>query len=587
MMAANDDSIAVPILCMCRLCLNYSQDCSDLSDSSNLIIRNQIKKYLGLEINDDNSLPKTICQLCFDRIATFDKYCNEVTQNQQLLSKLKDSCNETQIITSSSNLIQLAPAIVSNANGTLIITLQTTTTPTPAHTNLTDNVIISKLIKEQCIESNETIDLGTTTTTLHLYDKVENEAIEQNYIISTEVDKCTTASTQIERELDNLNSNDITLAEIHGESDNDDQYNEDEHTIDDNDVANSVPDLQNENFKDFPTTFIEDGKLLYRGRDLLEMISKFYRLACDQCSDKPMFNSLSTLCEHYADVHQIKGYVVCCNTKFIKPRAMALHLARHFQPDAFKCRECNKILTCPKILQYHMQNHLPESQRPLACTQCPRRFSYSSALIAHAISHQPESERAAHVCDECGKMFASAGRLTTHVNSHIKQGQEELACHICAKKFACRSNLAYHLTTHQPKTQQVQCTKCEKWLKNKFCLRKHMVQHSSIRYNCSICDYSALNQQCYRNHMRVQHTDVKPFQCDICLKSFKLKNTLRNHQVQHTGVRRFVCPFCNRSFASSGNYYSHRKRMHPNELAAMKLKQEEEDRQLREQAAVN
>lgn len=100
--------------------------------------------------------------------------------------------------------------------------------------------------------------------------------------------------------------------------------------------------------------------------------------------------------------------------------------------------------------------------------------------------------------------------------------------------------------------------------------------------------------------MRVQHTDVKPFevkksyisnvyssifnifsynkQCGVCGKSFKLKNTLRNHQVQHTGIKKYTCTWCNRSFASSGNYYSHRKRMHPKELAALKLKQEEEDR---------
>lgn len=115
--------------------------------------------------------------------------------------------------------------------------------------------------------------------------------------------------------------------------------------------------------------------------------------------------------------------------------------------------------------------------------------------------------------------------------------------------------------------------------KNKFCLRKHItIQHSSVRYNCSMCDYSALNMQCFRNHLRVQHTNDKPFRCDVCGKAFKLKNTLRNHQFQHSGVRKFICPFCKRSFASSGNYYSHRKRMHPQELAAMKLKKEEEDR---------
>lgn len=121
-------------------------------------------------------------------------------------------------------------------------------------------------------------------------------------------------------------------------------------------------------------------------------------------SNPVRFDSLSALCQHYVETHQIKGYVVCCNLKLIKLRAMTLHMARHLQPDAFKCPKCDKMLTCPKILQYHIQNHLPESERPLACLQCPRRFSYSSALLAHAISHQPESQRAAHVCDECGKV---------------------------------------------------------------------------------------------------------------------------------------------------------------------------------------
>lgn len=99
----------------------------------------------------------------------------------------------------------------------------------------------------------------------------------------------------------------------------------------------------------------------------------------------------------------MKGYVVCCNRKFVKIHAMAMHMARHLQPDAFQCLQCDKILTCPRILQYHIQNHLPEAKRPLACEQCPRRFSYKGALTTHMISHQPENERAAYVCDECGK----------------------------------------------------------------------------------------------------------------------------------------------------------------------------------------
>lgn len=172
----------------------------------------------------------------------------------------------------------------------------------------------------------------------------------------------------------------------------------------------------------------------------------------------------------------------------------------------------------------------------------------------------------------------SAGRLSTHMNvAHLRQGQKYI-CEICSKKFACRSNLNYHMTTHQPKIRRVQCDTCGKWLKNELCLRKHMVQHSSIRYNCSICTYSALNRQCLQNHIKVQHSDEKPYKCNECDKSFKLKNTLISHMVQHTGVRKYVCQFCDRKFGSSGNYYSHRKRMHAQLLSELKLKQEQEER---------
>lgn len=87
----------------------------------------------------------------------------------------------------------------------------------------------------------------------------------------------------LEKTLDNLAIDDIA-AQIQEESDEEDLYNADEN--DSQIVTTNAVDsfkIDRQKFKDFPTKLIEDSKLMYKGRDLLEMISKFYRLECDQC----------------------------------------------------------------------------------------------------------------------------------------------------------------------------------------------------------------------------------------------------------------------------------------------------------------
>ena len=278
------------------------------------------------------------------------------------------------------------------------------------------------------------------------------------------------------------------------------------------------------NLDDFPKELIKDGKLVIKGKELSKLIAKFYRLECDLCPVKKKFKKFSVMMNHFKSDHLTKGFVSCCGGKILKIRQIALHMARHIQPEAFKCPSCNKMLTCPKILQYHIQNHLPEIERNLPCpeTGCNRRFSYQSALATHSISHLPEEERTLFCCETCGRKFSTCGRLTTHINTvHTKNApRKEFSCEICSKMFLCKSNLSYHLTTHKNFEFQVQCPLCEKWLKNKICLRKHMTIHSEVRHFCDMCEYSAVNKQCLMNHKKVQHSDAKPFNCQVGRETF-------------------------------------------------------------------
>lgn len=308
------------------------------------------------------------------------------------------------------------------------------------------------------------------------------------------------------------------------------------------------------NLDEFPIHIIEDGKLIPKGKQLTKMISKFYKLECDLCPVKKKFRKFSAMSTHFRNVHLSKSHVYCCNMKITKLRQIALHMARHIQPSAFKCTICNKLLTSPKILTLHLQNHLPEEKRRLACPEngCNRRFAYQSALVNHSLSHLSEEDRASFSC--CDKKFANSSRLKSHIaNSHSTHEKREFICEICSKTFTTKSNLSYHLTTH---TQdfQVQCELCGKWLKNKVCLRKHMTIHSETKHNCDKCNYSSANKQCLINHQKVHHSEEKPFRCEHCGNSFKLKNTLINHvNGMHKGIRKYHCEFCSKTFVSSGN----------------------------------
>lgn len=185
--------------------------------------------------------------------------------------------------------------------------------------------------------------------------------------------------------------------------------------------------------------------------------------------------------------------------------------------------------------------------------------------------------------------YDTPGGLSTHKKLvHSDRKPESHVCHVCAKTFATRTGLNEHMATiHQPRERdQVQCAECGKWLMNARCLKSHMVLHSHLTYNCHNCEYSTKKQMLLKRHLLSQHSDEKPHICETCGKTFKLKRALTVHVAQHNTTKSFKCTFCERVFASSTNFYTHRKNLHPVELQAMKEAELEEQRQKRIKAGI-
>lgn len=168
------------------------------------------------------------------------------------------------------------------------------------------------------------------------------------------------------------------------------------------------------------------------------------------------------------------------------------------------------------------------------------------------------------------------------------QNAETNICHICAKNFATRTGLREHMATiHQPREMgQVQCNECGKWLMNKRCLRTHMILHSNQEFKCDHCEYLTKKKVLLNRHVISQHTNDKPFKCNMCDRTFKMKRALTIHLALHGASKTFKCTFCDRVYRSSTNCYMHRKSKHPVELEEWNRKKEEEKRLKRINAGI-
>lgn len=99
----------------------------------------------------------------------------------------------------------------------------------------------------------------------------------------------------------------------------------------------------------------------------------------------------------------------------------------------------------------------------------------------------------------------------------------------------------------------------------------HFQAHEDVhndRYVCSVCNATLNTKRTLRMHMLV-HTDQKRFKCEHCGKEYKRAKALKSHLIIHTGLRPYQCPFCEKTYANGSNCRSHKKKAHPEELAAL------------------
>ncbi|KAH8329006.1 hypothetical protein KR074_001440 [Drosophila pseudoananassae] len=235
-----------------------------------------------------------------------------------------------------------------------------------------------------------------------------------------------------------------------------------------------------------------------------------------------------------------------------------------------QCSECSRTYTHARTLHRHLrQDHGKiESIDSLTCTECSKKFRTRFGLERHMQQgHLPLPDRKQFSCHRCDKKFTSSASAQYHSQyMHLDERPRPVICEQCGVGVHSISALKEHVLKHTDYAP-FECEVCRKCFKSATRLKHHKETHDPHKYICPECGMQ-LNSRPTLNRHRLVHTDQMQHKCDYCGREFKRAKALKNHLILHTGLKPYSCDFCDRTFANGSNCRTHKKKAHPEELAA-------------------
>ncbi|KAH8251623.1 hypothetical protein KR038_003056 [Drosophila bunnanda] len=381
---------------MCRTCSQEADPATanNLFDPPNASLLVQIEDLTNIMLQDDDNLPKMICQNC--------------QLDLKIATDFRRVCIEAQ------ELLELQ---VNRAKAEVELEAQST------DGSLSDVILCPpEDVIDFLPEAQDDIA------------EISEEPTESEYLTpSLTLDEYATVDCPDDVPEPHLSGE--TLGGINVEPTyNDSQGNE---TIDSHDSTNYTCSNCGLGF--------DDAGELRTHKYQLHDVSPNTKFVCDHCEEG--FRSAAALSKH-CNVLKLPCIHECvkCTAKFHNKILLATHSEVCQKPTDGRhvCHICGKRLSSAFILKSHLVRH--SGERPHKCHQCDAAFAIGAELKTHMKTHS--SERS-YVCRyNCGKAFRFSSARSTHERIHMDDSKRIHHCEYCPKSFvtpsACRAHQKQH-----------------------------------------------------------------------------------------------------------------------------------------------
>ncbi|KAG7310579.1 hypothetical protein JYU34_003372 [Plutella xylostella] len=203
-------------------------------------------------------------------------------------------------------------------------------------------------------------------------------------------------------------------------------------------------------------------------------------------------------------LHRTNTTCTVCGRVFRLEQNLLMHMETHRSPQsAYTCKVCGRSYNSISNLKTHSITH--SNERPYKCHLCKKCFKRNQDLKFHINQHTGAKP---YQCPFCDKSFASSGNCYSH-RSRMHPGRRMESVAIRRKAAVPKPDYAIQQRAIMPKT--------------------HLVNIKGIyKYQCQICEHSFVKRDNFTYHM-YQHTGEKPFQCSFCEEQFVTRRGLLIH----------------------------------------------------------